>query len=464
MLKLQPIINRLYKHVPALADALAGRVILPGDAGYDAARAVWNGMIDRRPALIVRVRSAGDVAAAIAFAREHRLAIAVRGAGHHVAGSAVNDGGLVIDCSEMKHIQVDPQARIARAEPGVNWGELDRATQAYGLATPGGVVSDTGIAGLTLGGGFGWLTSKYGLTVDNLRAVEIVTADGRIMRASATENPDLFWGVRGGGGSLGVVTAFEYQLHPHGPDVMMVFCFHDGTRAQEAVRFLQEFAANAPDEVSMLSALGTVPPGSHFPHEHHGKPFILFGACYAGPVEEGQRILQPLRDFGQPLADHSGVMPFSEAQTLFDADYPRGELRYYWKSAYLRGLTDEVIALLEQQNAAAPSPFSTIDIWFLRGAMQRVPVDAMAFAHRGAPIMIGIEANWADSADDAANLGWARGLAEMLAPFATGGLYLNFPGMLEGGDAQMYATFGANFARMKALKAHYDPHGVFKWG
>ena len=446
----------------ALTNQLEGRIIRPGDADYDEARAVWNGMIDKYPALIARCANASDVIAAVNFARTNNLVVAVRGGGHNVAGSAVCDDGLVIDLSLMKGIEVDPENRIARAEGGVTWGELDRATQVYGLATPGGVVSDTGIAGLTLGGGLGWLRRKYGLSVDNLLSVDIVTADGRLLKASESENADLFWGLRGGGGNFGIVTAFEYRLHPVGPEVMFCFAFQPGERAKEALEFYREYTASAPDEVSAFAILGTFPETEHYPKEAHGRPFVLFAALYAGPVAEGQRVLKPLWEFDKPIVDMSGVMPYVEAQTVFDEDYPAGEMRYYWKSVYLRELSDEAIDTLIALQAEDPSPFSTIDIWQLGGAMSRIGPEATAFGSRSAPFLIGIESNWIHPEHDAANIAWNRKVYRDLQPFSDGTEYLNFPGLLEDGDRMAQTTFGANYRRLVELKNKYDPTKLFR--
>jgi FAD/FMN-containing dehydrogenase len=387
----------------------------------------------------------------------------VRGGGHHVAGLSTCDGGLLIDLSAMKGITVDVESRTARAEAGLRWGELDAATQAYGLATPGGVVSDTGIAGLTLGGGYGWLRNKYGLSCDNLVAADVVTADGRLLRASEAENADLFWGIRGGGGNFGIVTAFEYRLHPVGPEVMFCFVFHHGDRAKEALRFFREYTAAAPDEAAVLAFRGVIPPGAHaFPQEIHGAPFVAFASCYAGPIEEGERVLQPLRDFSTPLIDFSGRMRYVEVQKALDADYPAHELRYYWKSLFLTDLSDEAIDRLVEQAERQPSPLSTTDIWHLGGAIRRVGEDAMAYTGRGAAFAVTAEANWQAPMDDAANVAWGRGLVAAMEPFSAGGLYLNFPGFLEEGESMLRATYGAKYERLAALKAKYDPTNLFR--
>jgi FAD/FMN-containing dehydrogenase len=448
--------------VAAFASQLRGELILPGDAAYDSARQVWNGMIDRRPALIARCVSTEDVIAAVNFARTHDLLVAVRGGGHQVAGHGTCNGGLVIDLSPMKAISVDPDARTARAQGGVIWGELDRATQAYGLATPGGAVSDTGIAGLTLGGGLGWLRNKYGLSCDNLLSVEVVTADGRLLEASATENSDLFWGIRGGGGNFGIVTSFEYQLHPVGPEVMFAFVLYHGDRAKDALRFCREYTSTMPDEVSLLTVLGVVPPGSEaFPEEIHGTPFILLAACYAGPAEEGERILQPLRQFDTPLVDFSDRMPYVQVQTIFDEDYPAHKLRYYWKSIQLPELSDEMIDQIVDHARRQPSLLSTTDLWHNAGAIRRIGEDETAYSGRQIPFLLNVEANWQDPQDDEANLAWVRNFIETMRPFSDGGTYLNFSGFQEEGETMMKASYGAKYGRLAALKRKYDPQNLF---
>lgn len=441
-----------------------GQIITPDSAEYEDARKVWNGMIDRYPALIVRPDSAKAVAEAVNFARENNLLISVRGGGHNVAGHATNNGGMVIDLSAMKKIEVDPVGRTARAQGGVTWGELDAATQVYALATPGGVFSKTGIAGLTLGGGFGWLSSKYGLSCDNLIGAEVVTADGRIIRADANENSDLLWGLRGGGGNFGIVTTFEYQLHPLGPDVMFVFTFHDGSTADDmkrAVRFYRDFVKAAPDEVSTILAIGQIPPDEHFPEALHRKPFVLFGGLYAGSPEEGQKVLQPLLDFGTPLMDASGVKPYVEAQQSFDADYPDG-LRYYWKSLNLMHLDDAVIDRIVEHARLQPSPFSTTDLWGLGGKMTRVSADESAFNGRQAAFLLNPEANWIAPEDDKANITWVRNFIDDMQEFSDGSRYLNFAGFQEEGDDMMRKAFAAQYERLAALKQKYDPNNLFR--
>jgi FAD/FMN-containing dehydrogenase len=440
-----------------------GPLVSPEDSGYDEYRAVWNGMVDKKPTLIARCTGVADVLEAVNFARAHHLLVAVRGGGHNVAGTAVCDEGLVIDLSAMKGIQVDPQARVARAQAGVTWAELDRETQLFGLATPGGVVSDTGIAGLTLSGGIGWLRNKYGLSCDNLISADVVTADGRFLKASKMENPDLFWAIRGGGGNFGVVTSFEYRLHPVGPEVMFVFVLYHGSKIREALRFYGNYCATAPDEVSSFAICGDVPEDDVFPKEIHGEPYVLFAACYAGSVEDGQRIMRPLQEFDEPMVDFSAPMSYAgEVQTILDEDYPEGELHYYWKSLYLESLDDDVIEGIVACNEKRPSSLSTVDIWHMGGAVSRVRAAESAFGGRNAPYLLGVEANWEPVHDDEANIAWARKCVADMQKFSDGSQYLNFPGFLEEGDEMLQTTFGRNYQRLVALKNRYDPTNLFR--
>lgn len=452
------------EHVQTLAQRLRGELIQPGAAHYDEARAVWNGMIDRYPALIARCTSIEDVVAAVNFARAHDLVLAVRGGGHNVAGHGTCDDGLVIDLAPMHTVDVDPVNRVARVGGGATWGQVDAATQAYGLATPGGVFTDTGVAGLTLGGGYGWLRNKFGLSCDNLIGAEVVTADGRVIHVSETENTDLLWGLRGGGGNFGVVTSFEYRLHPVGPEVMFVFAFHDGSgdNMRRAIQLYRDYSATAPDEVSTLLACGVIPPDPHaFPEAIHGRRFVLLGGLYAGPVDAGKRALQPLLDFGAPLMDASGVMPYIEAQKMFDHDYPDGR-RYYWKSLNLSRLDDEVIERIVAHARKQVSPFSTTDIWHIGGAVTRVSAEESAFNGRQAAFLLSPEANWDDLADDEANINWLRTFIAEMEEFSDGSRYLNFPGFQEEGDTMMRTSFGPQYARLAALKDKYDPTNLFR--
>jgi FAD/FMN-containing dehydrogenase len=442
---------------------LQGELIRPGDAAYDEARAVWNGMIDRYPALIARCTNVADVVASVNFARQNNLVLAVRGGGHNAAGHATCDGGLVIDLSPMKQISVDPDRLIVRAGGGATIADLDAATQQHGLVVPMGVVSQTGIAGLTLGGGFGWLRNKYGLSCDNLIAAEVVTAEGRVIRASETENSDLLWGLRGGGGNFGIVTTFEYRAYPLGPDVAFTFVFYsgEGEQMKKSIEYYRDYVSPAPDEVSVLWACGMVPHGHPvFPPESHGRSFVLFGAMYAGPATDGQRVMQPLRDFGQPVLDFSGVMPYVQAQKVFDADYPRG-WRRYWKSLNLNRLEDAAIERIVTHARRQPSPFSTIALWHIAGAMKRTGTAESAFHGRQAAFLLSPEANWQHAADDEANLTWLRNLNADMEQFSDGSRYLNFPGFQEEGDEMIRHSFGDKYSRLAALKQKYDPTNFF---
>jgi FAD/FMN-containing dehydrogenase len=435
--------------VREFAAGLRGEVLRPGEAGYDDARRIWNGMIGRRPALIARCLDAADVVRAVGFAREHRLLVSIRGGGHNVAGTALCEGGLTIDLSAMRRVTVDPVARIARVEPGARWAEVDAETQRHGLATTGGTVSGTGVAGLTLGGGLGWLAGRYGLTCDNLLAAEVVTADGRQLRATATAHADLFWGLRGGGGNFGVVTAFEFRLHPVGPLVVAGMVAHPLERAAEVIRFYRDFVAAAPDEVNTACAMLTTPDGVRV---------IAVAACHCGSVEDGERALAPLKAFGPPVLDQIGVMPYVAFQGALDAAFPSGR-RYYWKSAIVPALPDELGALAAEQFAAAPSPFTMLLFQQLGSAATRVAAEATAFPHRDARWDALVLAGWDDPAEDAAQVAWARRVWQSWGPFSTG-VYVN--GVGDDDPAEIRAAYGARYDRLAALKARYDPTNLFR--
>lgn len=438
-----------------------GRLLTAVDEGYDEARGVWNGMIDHRPALITRVQDKTDIQLALSFARQHNLPVSVRGGGHNVAGSAIGEGAIVIDCRDLRSIQVDPVHRIARAEPGVTWGELDRATQHHGLVTPGGLVSDTGIAGLTLSGGIGFLRSKFGLSCDNLVAVELVTGDGAFRRASATENPDLFWALRGGGGNFGVVTAFEYQLHPLGPEVMACFVFYPAAKAHDLMPRILSISDSLGDEFTPLLVFGRIPHSPAFPQQIHGEAYLLIAGVYVGTAEIGEQALAPLRSLGDVLVDFSGIAAYTEVQTMFDDDYPAG-LNYYWRSMNLDTVSDPVITKILAWLECMPSHHSTIDIWVHSGAMMRTAPDATAYGDRKTRFLLNPEANWEDAQDSARNIEWVRGCIEDMQAFSDGGMYLNFPGMVEEGQKLLSKVYGAYYPRLLELKRRYDPDNLFR--
>jgi FAD/FMN-containing dehydrogenase len=444
-----------------LRDSLQGPLILPGDEGYDEARSIWNGAIDRRPACIARCTGVADVVAAVRFGRERDLQVAVRSGGHGVGGQALCDAGLVIDLSPMKGIRVDPVARTARAEAGVLWGELDHETQPFGLATVGGIVTHTGIAGLTLGGGIGWLMRKYGATVDNLVSADVVTADGKLVSASEEENPDLFWGIRGGGGNFGIVTSFEYRLHPVGPTVLGGPIFHPLADAPDVLRFYREFIAAAPDELTTIFDLSVAAPLPFLPEEVHGKPIVMVGACYAGSPDEGAAVVRPLKHFGRPIVDLLEPKPYTALQSMFDPLVPHGWHRY-WKSLELPPLTDDAIDTLVEHSSAPTSPKSYTIVFQLGGALARVGEDETAFSQRDAAHNVNVNAVWTEEDPDAErHIAWARDFFDAMQPHAGGRVYLNFLGE-EGGNRVRQAYGARNYERLVELKRAYDPTNFFR--
>ncbi len=447
--------------VERLRTGVRGPVIVPGDQGYDDARAIWNGAIDRRPACIARCTGAADVVAAVDFARERDLVVAVRSGGHGVGGHALCDGGLVIDLSLLKGIRVDPGARTARAEAGVLWGELDRETQLHGLATVGGIVTHTGIAGLTLGGGIGWLMRKHGATVDNLVSVDLVTADSEVLTASENENPDLFWGVRGGGGNFGIVTSFEYRLHPVGPIVLAGPIYHPLNDAREVLRFYREFIAASPDELTTICNLRIAPPLPFLPRDVHGKPIVMVGACYAGPPQDGIEVVRPLKEFGTPIVDLLEPKPYTALQSMFDASVPHG-WHYYWKSAEVPPLTDEAIDTLVEHASALTSPKSYCIVFQLGGAIGQVGPEETAYSQRDAAHNVNINAVWTeDDPEPERHIAWAREFFEAMQPHTGGRVYLNFLG--DEGQDRVRAAYGdRNYERLARLKQIYDPTNLFR--
>jgi FAD/FMN-containing dehydrogenase len=447
--------------VAELREGVRGPVLVPGDSAYDDARSIWNGLIDRRPALIVQCSGAADVVDAVNFARDHGLVLSIKAGGHNVAGNAVNDGGLVIDLSQMRGVHVDPEARTVRVQGGATWGDCDRESQLFGLAVPGGVVSTTGVAGLTLHGGLGHLRRKYGLSIDSLLSVDIVTADGQFRRASATENEDLFWAVRGAGSNFGVVTSFEFQAHPVGPMVFVGAIFYPFEDAATILPAWRDFMAAAPEELSSLAICWSVPPAEPFPPELHGTPVVVIAAAYCGPVEEGERIVQPLRELAQPVVDASGPWPWLGLQSGFDAIFPAGQLRY-WKSRAVTELSDEVIGEIVELAGRRPSPLTDIVTWHHGGAMTRVGESETAYGGRDTKFLVTAEASWTDPAQNEEAIAWAREVWDAMEPYSNGSVYLNFPGLGEEKEALARAGYGENYERLTSLKAKYDPDNVFR--
>jgi len=447
--------------IDSLQERSRGEIIRPSDTGYGEARTIWNAMIDRYPALIVRSTSSDDVIEAVNFARDNDLLLSVRGSGHNVAGMAVGDGGLMIDLSLMKDIHIDLEGGVASAQPGVVFGEMDRATQPYGLAAPGGIVSETGIAGLTLGGGFGWLTRKYGFTCDNLVSAQVVTAKGELLTANASENSDLFWGIRGGGGNFGIVTSFEYKLQPIGPEVLAGMAIYSLDAAGDVLRFFRDFTASTPDELGALAVFLLAPPAPFLPQELHGKPVLAIIVCYVGDVEEGERVVQPLRDFGRQVFDGIMPKPFAAHNTSLDAGQPTG-MHYYWKSEYATEIANDAIDTLVASAANMTSPYSRLGVFQLGGAIKRYDEQAMAVSHRNAEYVFAINTGWADPQDTEKQVQWTRDLWTAMRPFSLGGVYVNFLSDDDGED-RVRAAYGATkFDRLVQLKSKYDPQNLFQ--
>jgi FAD/FMN-containing dehydrogenase len=446
--------------VAALRSRLRGGVIDRDDAGYDEARGVWNGLIDRRPAVVARCADTADVVQAVRIAAELRPPVSVRGGGHQIAGSAVCDAGLVIDLSGMRRIEVDAPGRVARAEGGVTWGEMDRATQAHGLATPGGEVSTTGIGGFTLGGGMGLVMRRYGLACDNVRSLEVVTADGEILTVSPNAHPDLYWAACGAGRGLGVVTRFEFELHPIGPEVEAAFVFYRYEDAETLLRGWPDVALAAPETVTPQIILWSVPPDPSIPAELHGRKTVIVQGVYVGDDGAADAALAPLRTMAEPLLDASGPYPYLDLQSSVDSLFPAGG-RYYMKSHFHDGLGEAVIRELLEWDARRPTPETLVAIRTLGGAVQRADKERTAFPHRDSPFNVSIDAGWTDPALDRDAIAWARGAWDALAPHAAGGVYINFSGLAEEADALRDAVYGTNRRRLDDVRLRYDPTGLF---
>ena len=436
-----------------------GDVLRPNSSEYDAVRQIWNAMIDRRPALIARAKSPEDVVRAVKFARKNDLIVSVRGGGHNIAGNAVCDGGIMIDLSLMKRVKVDPGARRADVEPGCTLADFDAAAQAHGLATPLGINSTTGVAGLTLGGGFGWLSRKYGMTVDNLLAVEMVMADGRQMRAGVGENEDLFWGVRGGGGNFGIVTSFEFQLHPVGPHVLSGLIVFPFDAAKSVLTQFARFTETMPDELNVWMVTRKAPPLPFLPADVHGKEMVALAVCYAGDPAEGERIIAPLRGFGKAIGEHIGVQPYAAWQQAFDPLLTKGA-RNYWKSHNFSRLGDDAIDTIVEYASKLPSPQCEIFIGTIGGQTTRVAPDAMAYSSRDAKYVMNVHGRWESAAEDERGIAWAREFFKKSEPYASGGAYVNF--LTQDETDRIAFAYGPAFTRLTALKKKYDPTNFFR--
>jgi FAD/FMN-containing dehydrogenase len=438
--------------VGELAGTFSGNLLQPADAGYEEARKVHNGLVNKRPALIARCRGVADVVDAVNLARRLNLEVAVRGGGHNVAGRATVDGGLMIDLGPMKGIHVEPAARTVRAQGGVTWAELNRETQLHGLAVTGGVVSTTGIAGLTLGGGLGWLMGKHGLALDNLRSVELVTADGQVVQTSKGTHPDLFWAVRGGGGNFGVATSFEYQLHPIGPAITGGLVAHPFESARDVLRFYREVTAALPDELTVFAGLIHAPDGS-------GAKLAALVTCHCGPLAEGEAAMRPLKRFGHPVMDALGPMPYCQLNGMLDAAYPKGALNY-WKSSFLTRLSDDAIGTMIECFARCPTPMGQLLLEHFHGAATRVRVGDTAFPHRAVGYNLVVLSEWMEPAHTDGCMAWARDTYTAMTPFMASGRYVNYLGDDEPGDP-VAAAYGPNYRRLQELKTKYDPNNIF---
>ncbi|WP_349435267.1 FAD-binding oxidoreductase [Pararhizobium sp. A13] len=445
--------------IEALAAGLRGKVLEASDVSYDQARAIWNAMIDRRPALIVQCAGASDVVNAVRFAADNKLLVSVHGGGHNIAGNAVCDGGMMIDLSPMKSVRVDVAAKRAWVEPGATLADLDKETQSFGLAVPTGINSTTGIAGLTLGGGFGWITRKLGLTIDNLVSADVVTANGELVRASLTENGDLFWALRGGGGNFGIVTAFEFQLHELGPQVLSGLVVHPFADAQTVLQQYREALEAAPDELTCWVVMRQAPPLPFLPQEWHGKEILVLAMCYCGDMAEGEKATQRLRSIGNPIADVVGPNPFTGWQQAFDPLLTPGA-RNYWKSHDFIALSDPSIRILIDAIGKLPGPECEIFIAHLGGAVGRVATSATAFPQRNSHFVMNVHARWREPAMDPPCISWARQLFDAAAPYSAGTAYINF--MPEDEVDRVEVAYGDNYKRLAEIKRQYDPQNLFR--
>ncbi|MEN3366788.1 MAG: hypothetical protein V7606_4062 [Burkholderiales bacterium] len=453
------MINLKSDVIAEFKSTLRGQLLQPNDAGYTEAREIWNAMIDRKPAMFVRAAGVADIRRSVAFARDNNLPLAVRGGGHNIAGNALCDDGLVIDLSQMKAVRIDPDGRRAYVQGGATLGDFDHEAQAYGLATPLGINSTTGVAGLTLGGGFGWLSRKHGLTVDNLLSAEIITANSERLRVSATENPDLFWAIRGGGGNFGVVSLFEFQLHPVGPDVVSGLIVFPFDQARKVLSQYRGFVEKAPDDLSVWAVLRKAPPLPFLPADVHGKEVVVLAICSTMKPDDAMRAIEPLRSFGQPVGEHVGVQPYAAWQQAFDPLLaPRA--RNYWKSHNFKGLDDGALDTLIEYSGKLPSPESEIFLGLLGGQTNRLAPDATAYPHRDVLFAMNVHTRWTDPKDDKKCITWAREYFAASAPYAAGSVYINFLTQDEG--ERIAEAYGKNFDRLVQVKNKYDPGNLFR--
>lgn len=442
----------------SLKATIRGRVLTAGDPGYDEARTLWNAMIDRHPALIVRCAGVSDIRHAVRFASDNGLPLAIRGGGHNIAGSAVCDDGLVADLSPMRSVRIDPTAHRAYVEPGVTLGDFDHEAQAFGLATPLGINSTTGVAGLTLGGGMGWLSRRYGLSADNLLSVDVITAQGELVHATDGEHADLFWALRGGGGNFGVATLFEFGLHPVGPDIFGGLIVLPIEQARTALARYRTAVDAMPDELSVWVVMRPAPALPFLPADVHGKPIIAFAICFTGPIEQGPRLADEIRHFGTPCGEHVGVMPYAKWQQAFDPLLTAGA-RNYWKSHNLGTLPDGLLDTLIEFAGQVPSPQCEIFIGQIDGQVGRIAADATAYPSRDARFVLNVHARWISPDDDMRCIAWARDFFKATAPFAQGSVYVNF--MTQDETGRIEAAYGRNIQRLTAVKSHYDPENLF---
>jgi len=447
--------------IDELQNNFRGNIILESDPEYNECRTVWNGMINKKPFIIARCSGTADVMEAVKFARKHNLMISIRSGGHHVAGKSVCDDGIVIDLSDMRGVHVYPKTKTATVQGGATLGDIDHETFPFGLSAPLGVVSETGVAGLSLHGGYGWRSRKHGLALDNIRAAEVVTADGNLIRASKDENPDLYWGLRGGGGNFGIVTTFEFELHPIEKQSWLLMTFYPMDVAKKGMELFRERMPNAPEELGMIAVFWTAPNEEFIPEQWRGKPaFVLLGS-YVGDLNKGEKELAPFRNLGTPIADLSAPMPFKDIQKVLDADFPGGR-NYYWKSAYIDELSSSTIDMIIEKAGKRPSPLTSLDIWALGGKVSRVKKDETPFFRRDAKFLVNMESNWDDPDANDENVGWARDVFDDLVKRQDTSTYLNFPGFGEEGDDFLKKSFGPNYKRLKEVKAKYDPDNFFQ--